>query len=391
MTQNLTKTLRPASPAELRDILAGAARDGTKLALCGGGSKRHIGRAEPDASVLSLGGLSGVVDYDPAELVLTVQAGTPLAEIEALLAERNQMLAFAPFDHGPLFGEPTGAATIGGVIAAGIAGPLRLMAGSARDHLLGFHAVSGRGESFVGGAKVVKNVTGYDLPKLMSGSWGRLAALTELTVKALPRPGLRLTRLVQGLAPAEAVALMSRVMGSAAEVSAAAYVPASAAHGGAPVTALLLSGFPPSVASRAALLDDLTGGASDAAGLENAESDAFWQAVACPVSLPADRPLWRLAIASGKAAALIAELGLAPADYVLDWAGGLVWLASDLPAETVRAAAAAAQGHATLVRASEALRDTVPALPPRDAAVAALEERVRRAFDPAGLFETGRF
>ena len=391
MTQTQTQLLRPASPAELLDIVADAARDGTKLAIRGGGSKRAIGRPATGAAELSLAALSGVVDYDPAELVLTVQAGTPLAEIEALLGTRNQMLAFAPFDHGPLFGEPAGAATLGGVIAAGIAGPLRLMAGSARDHLLGFEAVSGRGERFIGGAKVVKNVTGYDLPKLMAGSWGRLAAMTQLTVKVLPRPATRLTRVVRGLDPAAAVALMSRVMGSPAEVSAAAYVPASQAHGGEPVVAVLLSGFPPSVASRSALLDDLSGGMCEASGLADAESDAFWHSVACPVSLGLDQPLWRLAIASGHAAKLIASLDLAPSAYLLDWAGGLVWLVSDLPAATIRAAAAAAQGHATLVRAPASLRETVPALPPRDGAVAALEERVRRAFDPAGLFETGRF
>lgn len=363
--------LRPSNIEELCEIVSA----GGKLRLRGGGTKDMIG-APCDAQVVDMRGFAGVVDYDPPELVLTVGAGTPLAEIEALIAGEGQMLAFDPFDHGAMLGND-GGATIGGVIAAGVAGPARLSRGGARDHLLGFTAVSGRGETFVAGAKVVKNVTGYDLPKLMAGSWGRLAALTELTLKVLPAPRTRLTLVMRGLDTAGAVAAMARAMGSAAEVTAAAHLPDW--RGGA-MTALRLDGFAESVAARAAMLPEFE-------ALE--DGDALWLTVRDATPLPHEWPLWRLIVASGKAPGVIAALP--DAEWLLDWAGGLIWLASNADPVAIRAAAEAAGGHATLVRANEAMRRTVPALHPQPPALAAIEQRVRRAFDPDGVFETGRF
>ena len=196
--------MRPTTIAQLADIVAQAAADGRKLELRGGGTKAGVGGPR-EAEIIDMTGFGDVIDYDPAELVLTVGGGTPLAEIEALIAQRGQMLAFEPHGDG---------ATIGGVLAAGVAGSRRLSRGGARDHLLGFKAVSGRGEAFTGGAKVVKNVTGYDLPKVMCGSWGRLAALAEVTLKVLPAPPEILTLAVEDLDALAAVARMSRAMGS---------------------------------------------------------------------------------------------------------------------------------------------------------------------------------
>lgn len=368
--------LRPTDIGELCAIVAG----GGPFRLRGGGSKDAIG-ADTDAAVIDMRGFSGVVDYDPPELVLTVRAGTPLAEVQALVASEGQMLAFDPFDHAALLGGTPGQATIGGVIAAGVAGPARLSRGAARDHLLGFTAVSGRGERFVAGAKVVKNVTGYDLPKLVTGSWGRIAAITELTLKVLPAPRIRRTLVADGLDPAAAIATMAGAMGSGADVSAAAHLPAW--EGGA-VTAIRLDGFPDSVQARTETLGRLI------EGLAIVEDDAgLWEAVCHASPLPADKPLWRIIVPARGAPALIA--GLPGADWLFDWAGGLVWLASDADPQAVRATAAALGGHATLVRADAAIRAAVPALHPQPAPLAALEERVRRAFDPAGVFETGRF
>src|SRR3546814_532187 len=168
------------------------------------------------------------------------------------------MLAFDPFDHGPILGGTAGAATIGGVVAAGVSGSLRLSGGGARDHLLGLRAVSGRGEVFVAGAKVVKNVTGYDLPKLAAGSRGRLFAITEMTLKVLPRAPIAATRAIAGLDPAAAVSLMAAAMGSQAEVGAAAYLPA-ALNDGQSLTLLRLLGFGPSVAARCRMIESLLG------------------------------------------------------------------------------------------------------------------------------------
>lgn len=374
----MSDATRPDNVDALCAVIAEAAERGTKLRLRGGGSKDAVGATTPGARIIDMRGFTGVVDYDPPELVLTVKAGTPLAEIQALVAAHGQMLAFDPFDHGTMLGGEDGQATIGGVIAAGVAGPLRLSRGGARDHLLGFTAISGRGERFVAGAKVVKNVTGYDLPKVIAGSWGRLVAITELTLKVLPAPQVRHTLAVHGLDPPGAVAAMARALGSAAEVSAAAHLPEG---NGGPLTLIRLDGFPSSVDARAELLAELIDGIAPL-------SDDPWQAVRAAAHLPADRPLWRIVVPASRAPAMVAAL---PGQWLFDWGGGLVWLASDADAGDIRAAALAAGGHATLFRADAGVRAGIPAFHPQPAALAALEARVRRAFDPAGVFETGRF
>jgi len=382
--------LKPTSAAELADAITDAAGTGTRLALRGGGSKATVGAPVEDAAVIDMTGFSGVIDYDPPELVLTVAAGAPLAEITALVAAQGQRLAFDPFDHGPLFGQPAGAATIGGVVAAGVAGSRRLALGSARDHVLGFHAVSGRGEAFVAGAKVVKNVTGYDLSKLVCGSWGRLVALTEITLKVLPAPRTETTRFLEGLDARTAQAAMARAMGSPAEICAAAHVPASL-RGGNSLTVLRVEGFGPSVAARCAMLDELLGGFGTVGTLSETDAAALWSDLRTLAPLAGSPSLWRINVPPSAGPAVLDAVGTADGQWLMDWAGGLVWLGGDAAPDTVRAAAASAGGHATLVRAPAELRARVPALHPPARAVSQLEASIRRAFDPAGVFETGRF
>ncbi|RIA43759.1 glycolate oxidase FAD binding subunit [Hephaestia caeni] len=382
--------MRPTTEQEVRDAIADAIRSGATLDIKGGGSKAAIGAPRPEATVLDLSAIAGVVDYDPAELVLTVRPGTPLAEVEALVAERGQRVAFDPFDHGPILGGTAGAATIGGVVAAGVSGSLRLSGGGARDHLLGLRAVSGRGEVFVAGAKVVKNVTGYDLPKLAAGSRGRLFAITEMTLKVLPRAPIAATRAVAGLDPAAAVRLMAAAMGSQAEVGAAAYLPAALNHGQS-LTLLRLLGFGPSVAARCRMIETLLGAHGAAVALDGDEDTACWAALRTLAPLAGDTCLWRVNVPPSGAPSVVTALEPLGSRWLFDWAGGLVWIAFDGDAALVRNAATAAGGHAMLIRAPEALRAAVPALHPPAPGVAALEERVRRAFDPAGVFETGRF
>jgi glycolate oxidase FAD binding subunit len=371
--------LRPTTIEELSEAIAA----GRPLMLRGGGSKDAIGAPSPGATVLDMRGFSGVVDYDPPELVLTVRAGTPLADVQALVANEGQMLAFDPFDHAALLGGTPGQATVGGVIAAGVSGPSRLSRGAARDHLLGFEGVSGRGERFIAGAKVVKNVTGYDLPKLVTGSWGQLVAMTELTLKVLPAPREQRTLVLRGLDPTAAVAAMARALGSAAEVSAAAHLPA---WNGDALTAIRLDGFPSSIDARAETLARLLNGLE---ALDVAAGTMLWDAVRDASPLPSDRPLWRVIVPAREAPALIAAFD--EADWLFDWAGGLIWLASAADPQAIRDAARKAGGHAALIRADAAMRTMVPALHPQAAPLAALEMRVRRAFDPNGVFETGRF
>lgn len=386
----MPSSFRPTSSEELIDLVVAAQGDGRRLAIHGGGSKAGTGRPAPDATPLDMTGFAGVVDYDPAELVLTVGAGAPLAEVDALVRAEGQMLAFDPFDHGPIFGQLAGRATIGGVVAAGVAGSRRLSAGAARDHLLGFRAVSGRGEALIAGARVVKNVTGYDLPKLAAGSWGRLFAMTELTLKVLPRPSFAATRAIAGLGAGQAVAAMAAAMGSQAEVAAAAHIPGEV-RGGVALTIMRVEGFEPSVRARGAMLDGLLAAHGGVEVLGDREADDLWNGLRTLAPLGRDRPLWRVNVAPGRGPAVVASLAPHGATWMFDWAGGLVWLAFDGDPALVRAAAERAGGHAMLVRAPAPLRETVPALHPAASGVAALETRVRRAFDPLGLFETGRF
>jgi glycolate oxidase FAD binding subunit len=381
--------LAPTCEADVADAVADAMRAGQKLAITGGGSKSAIGTSTASTALI-MTGLAGVIDYDPAELVLTVKPGTPLATVEQLVSEAGQMLAFGPFDHGPIFGQPIGSATIGGVVAAGVAGSHRLSGLGTRDHLLGFRAVSGRGEAFAAGAKVVKNVTGYDLPKLAAGSWGRLFAMTELTLKVMPRPVASAYLALHGLDNHQAIHALSLAMGSQANVAAAAHVPADIFDGES-VTLLHIQGFASSVAARCQMLESLLSDYGMLRRMTDQEGQACWDDLRTLSPLGASSPLWRINIAPRRAADLIASMHGLAARCLFDWAGGLIWMVSEAEATIIRNAVSAEGGHATLIRAAASIRASIPAFHPQPAGITALEERVRRAFDPFGVFETGRF
>jgi glycolate oxidase FAD binding subunit len=379
-------TIRPDSIDALCDAIRQARASGGRLAITGGGSKADVG-APQNADPLDMRGLRGIIDYDPAELVLTAYAGTPLTEIEAALAEKDQMLAFEPWDHGPLFGHPAGDATLGGVIAAGVAGPRRLSAGAPRDHLLGFTAVSGKGERFLAGGKVVKNVTGFDIAKLMAGSWGRLAAMTEVTVKVLPRPRVSVTLAADRLTVALARTLMLGALGGSGSVAAAAHLSATA-HDGHAITLLRLEGFGPSVEARAQALAREHGGLLEPLAADQAAM--LWARVRCPAHL-SGRTLWRAQLPALASASLVEELEPQGAQCMIDWGGSLLWIGWDGPPDVIRPLIEGAGGHAMLVRAPADIRARLPFQHPRASAVMTLEARVRAAFDPDGVFETGRF
>lgn len=366
--------LEPRDAQDLRQIVADAAAQRRKLELRGGGTRAAFG-APREAEIVSLRQIAGVVDYDPAELVLTVRPGTLLAEVQALVAGEGQMLAFEPWGEAD--------ATIGGTVAAGVAGSRRVTAGSARDHLLGLTAISGRGESFVAGAKVVKNVTGYDLPKLMAGSWGRLGAMTELTLKVLPRPRVTATMLATGLSPRAAHAAMACALGSNAEISAAAHLSSGE-------TLLRVAGFAPSVEARCMALPALMDGYCPLQRLTEQEAGPLWHRAMTGADL-AGPVRWKVHLPPARAPELLDQLAPLGIEWAMDWGGGLVWIALDDPGTQVRDTAAILGGEATLVAAPEAMRSILPALKPRAPGVMALEQRVRRAFDPAGVFVTGRF
>lgn len=409
----MTDTIKPRDAKEAEQAVAWAVGAKTSLEIVGQGSKRALGRPAQTDATLDLSGLTGVTLYEPEELVLSAKAGTAIAEIEELVASRGQMLAFEPMDLSALLGGNPGAGTIGGVLAAGLAGPRRIKVGAARDHFLGFTAVSGRGELFKSGGRVVKNVTGYDLSKLMAGSFGTLAAMTDVTVKTLPRAETEVSVLVLGLDETRAVAAMAAAMGSSCEVSSAAHVPEAVTARtcddlpvGHAVTALRLEGIAPSVAHRREALADLLKPFGAIGGLGETQSRAFWRAVrdAVPFAAsgpgndqvsPLERPVWRLSTAPSKGAKLAGLIAAQiNAEFLYDWAGGLVWAAlaprDDAGAAAVRAAVRQCGGHATLVRAPAAIRAAVEVFEPQPAALAALSKRVKDSFDPTGILNPGR-
>jgi glycolate oxidase FAD binding subunit len=403
----MTDTVKPRDAAEVEQAVNWALAGGKTLEVLGRGSKRAIGRAAQWNATLDLSAVSGVTLYEPAELVLSAKSATPLAEIEALVAANGQELAFEPMDYGPLLGGAPGAGTIGGALAGNLSGPRRVKAGAARDHFLGVHAVSGRGETFKSGGRVVKNVTGYDLCKLLAGSWGTLAAMTDITIKTLPRAETEETVLIFDLDDARAGKLMAAVMGSFADASAAAHLPAplivriaeiAAARGA--VTAFRLEGVAPSVAHRKAVLEKLAAPYGGLGTLGETVSRMFWRAIRDVTPFAAAGPagrrdLWRISTAPSRGAELgLALTGRAEAEVLYDWAGGLVWAA--LPAadhahaRLVRLTLAAIGGHATLIRAPAAVRAAVEVFEPQPPALAALSKRVRDSFDPRGVLNAGR-
>ncbi|HEY2134440.1 MAG TPA: FAD-binding protein [Xanthobacteraceae bacterium] len=377
------------------------------LEIVGRGTKRTIGRPAQVDATLDLAGLAGVTLYEPEELVLSARAGTSLAEIEALVEAAGQQLAFEPMDFGPLLGGATRQATIGGALAANLSGPRRIKAGAARDHFLGCAAVSGRGEIFKSGGRVVKNVTGYDLCKLLAGSWGTLAAMTDVTIKTLPAPETEANVMVLGLDIASATHAMAAAMGSSCDVSGAAHLESDIAVRasddlavGRSVTALRVEGVAPSVVHRQAALMEILAPFGMLGTLNESQSRALWRAIRDVVPFAAqgpagDRIVWRLSVApsmGATAARLIAQT--ADAEFLFDWAGGLVWAAlapsDDGGAAAVRAATASCGGHATLIRAPAALRASVAAFEPQPDGLAALSKRVKEGFDPRGVLGPGR-
>jgi glycolate oxidase FAD binding subunit len=389
---------------DVADVVAEANAEGRRIAVEGGASKAEVGRPFERDVTLSLARVCGVVDYEPSELVLTARAGTPLAEVEALLAGHGQRLAFEPMDHGPLLGGPSGRGTLGGIIAANASGPRRIKVGAARDHFLGFSGVSGRGEAFKAGGKVVKNVTGYDLAKLMAGSWGTLAVLTEVTLKVMPRPPEAATLVIVGAADDVAAKAMGAALGAPSEVTAAAHLPAgvaarapaaAVAEAGGPVTLIRIEGVGAAMTPAAFAVAGALPGLVLGDRLDAGDTERLWRWVRDVEAFAGDaRQVWRLSLAPMDGPAAVERIGRTlEAEAFYDWAGGLVWLACADDADAaapIRAAVGALGGHATLVRANAAVRAAVGAFQPEPPALAALSRRIKAGFDPNGVLNPGR-
>ncbi len=354
----------PQTEAELADIVRDA---DTPLAVVGGGTRG----VAVEGVRLSSSKLSGITLYEPGAMTVVAQAGTPVAEIEAILAKENQRLAFEPMDHRMLLGTQ-GEPTIGGVMAANVSGPRRISVGAARDFLLGVRYVDGMGQIVKNGGRVMKNVTGYDLVKLMAGSHGTLGVLSEVSFKVLPRPETQSTLILHGLDDVSAITALAKALGSPFEVSAAAHDPAAGE------TLLRLEGFEASVAYRAQQLKQLLGGEIT---VEEGSTGrwAAWRDVSAFADAEGD--VWRVSCKPSDGPALVAKSGAQAALY--DWAGGLVWLRA-AAGHDLRTALGQYDGHATLVRGNSYVR-----FEPEVAGVARITAGLRGRFDPRGILNAG--
>ena len=370
----------PGSEEEAAALVRAAHDAGEPLAIVGGDTRSGLGRPVQAARTVSSRGLTGITAYEPAEMVLSARAGTGMNEIEAALRENRQRLAFEPIDHRTLYGT-RGEPTIGGVAATNASGSRRFQAGAARDSLLGVRFVNGRGEIVRGGGRVMKNVTGLDLPKVMAGSFGTLGLLTEVTFKVAPVPETQATLMWRNIEPERAVELLAAAMATTTEPSGAAWASGSAL--------LRLEGLSASVQDRTKRLEAALSSFGASEILEDEESAALWRDVTDVAAFPPAEGgnVWRISVAPLDGPKVAAGI---EGDAVLDWQGGLVWLRTDGEPEAVRQALAPFGGHATLARADETVRSAVPVFQPQDKALTALEKRLRGAFDPKGIMNPGR-
>jgi len=363
-------TFRVSSEADVVDVVL-AARDSKRtLEIVGHGTKRGFGRPVECDDVLDLSGLSGIMKYEPDEMIITARAGTPVVEIEAALAEHNQRLGFEPADWGPLFGAFVHSATIGGVLSANCDGSAAVRYGRCRDHLLGFRAVNGFAEAYKGGGKVVKNVTGFDLPKLFCGAMGTLGPLTEVTLRAFPKSTICEVFDSCSLSPEKGLALLRRAWSSPLEATGLAYFNGTAF--------IRLEGSRAALTEKIALLRTF----SAAEQQHNSEGDVIFRKVgAGQVLANANSTLWRVHVPPANAAKLVTKI--APTAWCAAWAGGLLWLQTDLD---VRSIASTFGARAVLVRGANSIAPFE--LEERDRAE--LTQRVKAAFDPLRLFNPGR-
>jgi glycolate oxidase FAD binding subunit len=402
----MSEIFKPETAEQVLEAVQWAIGEKQTLDVFGHATKHDYGRpVSGDINGLDMSGLSGISLYEPGELVMSAAAGTPMSEIEAALGEHNQRLAFEPLNLAPLLKAGSEAGTVGGMFACNLAGPRRIAAGSARDHILGFHGVSGRGEIFKSGGRVVKNVTGFDLSKLITGSFGTLTAMNEVTFKVLPEPEKSRTVLVSTKDNAAGVAAMTEALHGPYEVSGAAHLPADIAAlsgvsyvsgAGSAVTAIRIEGPGPSVEYRVNALRELLAPYGDCEELHTANTRALWLEIRdAAYFVSSDEQIWRLSVPPADGAATAQRITDSIGGRTLfDWGGGLIWLALEARADAahkeVRGTIAASGGHATLIRAAARVRAQIPVFHPQPDVLAGVAQRVKISFDPDGVLCPGR-
>jgi len=401
----MSETYKPESPEQVLEAIKWALAEEQSLDVVGHATKSEFGRPAKASNRLDLTALNGISLYEPGELVMSAAAATPMSDIHAALGAQSQHLVCEPANLGPLLGSGQSAGTIGGMFACNLAGPRRISAGSARDHLLGFHAVSGRGEIFKSGGRVVKNVTGFDLSKLLTGSFGTLAVMTDVSFKVMPMPEKSRTVLVMTKDSASGCAALTQALNSSCDVSAAAHLPADIAAlstvsyvngAGGALSALRVEGPGPSVEYRTTALRTLLADYGETEELHSANTAALWREIRdVDYFVSGAEQIWRLSVppASGAqvAQSLVDSLG---GRAFFDWGGGLIWLAvkarDDAAHQEIRDAVKDSGGHATLIRAASDVRAQIPVFQPQPHVLAELSARVKSSFDPKGMLCPGR-
>ena len=365
-------TFRVSGEADVVEVVRAARKSKRRLEIIGHGTKRGFGRPIECDDVLDLSGLTGIVNFEPDEMIITARAGTPVAEIEAALAEKNQRLGFEPADWGPLFGAPPNSATIGGVLSADANGSAAIRYGRCRDHLLGFRAVNGFGEAYKGGGKVVKNVTGFDLPKLMCGAMGTLGPLTEITLRVFPKPSITAVHAVRDLSAEDGVALLRNVWSSPLESSGLGF------HNGDAF--IRLEGSRAALDEKMKFLRELA-----THQLERIEDfdKVFRELASGKFVVAATGVVWLVHAPPANATRLVAEIQ--PQAWCADWAGALLWVVCD-PRCNVRDVCRRFEARAIRMRSD----NSIPPFAPEDSVRRALTRRVEAAFDPLRLFNPGR-
>lgn len=387
------KTFKPKTEEECASIIL----EGSDFEIQGGGT-RAIGKLDGEGrNVLSTSGMSGIIDYEPAEMVMIAKAGTPVADIEKALVKGKQRMIFEPLDYRVLLGTK-GKPTIGGLIASNASGPRRFVAGACRDSFLGARFVNGKGDIIKAGGRVMKNVTGLDLIKLLAGSWGTLAPMTEVTFKVVPQVETESTLVLHGLSNDKAAQAMAAAMATSCEVTGAAHLPENIAAGfkdiaGKSATLLRLEGFENSVKIRIEKLQAILSAFGEQSVLNDKQTKSVWADIrhVKPFADGSDGPVWRASVAPMTGHKLVSELGAENAFF--DWQGGLVWLKMEDEPEADKVRSAIAKlggGHATLVRATDEQRQSSQVFQPENDAVTAISKRIREQFDPIGKFYTGR-
>ena len=396
----------PRNEVELAGYVKDANAGRHPLEICGFRSKREAGRPINASAVISAAKMSGITLYEPKELVISAKAGTPLYEVEAELAQHNQELAFEPADFCRIYGEDALSASIGAIAAMNISGPRRILRGAARDNMLGLQAVNGEGSAIKSGGRVMKNVTGVDLVRGLSGSWGTLSVFTEVTFKVMPKAPESRTAIFLGLADEAATGVMSAAMGTPYEVSGTVHL-----HGAlaarlsdqeiAPartaLTALRLEGAPRSLGYRIERLRRELAPFGDTYELDPQRSKDFWADIRALSFLSSDfdRPLWRITTAPSKAALIVRALSaFFEVNAAYEWSGGLLWLelpsSSDASVTEVRRVLAEFDADSMLMRAPRAVRAAVEVFHPLPFTKMKIVQALKNAFDPAGILNPGR-